>query len=632
MENRSVEKALTTYNIPYWGAGFFHINPQGNVVVTPDKKRPGCQVDLRRLADDLVEQGIQLPVLVRFADILRQRVSALCRAFSKAIDSYGYGGHYTAVYPIKVNQQRSVVEEIASCQDENYLGLEAGSKPELLAVLALVKKNSLIVCNGYKDREYIRLALIGEKLGHKVYIVIEKLSELNLVLEEAQSLGVSPRLGVRARLASQGKGKWQSSGGEKSKFGLSAMQILDLIGRLRQVDKLDALQLLHFHLGSQIANIRDIQKGIRECGRFYAELMQLGAQIKVIDVGGGLGVDYEGSRSHSACSANYSMTEYANNVVWGIGDVCREYELPHPNLISESGRAMTAHHAVLLADVIGIERFQGNDIDAPQCDSMLLDNMWKSWQELCQGVDQRALVEIYHDSQSDLTDVHLQYAMGMLNLEQRAWAEQIHLHTCEKLKALMSPLNRAHRPVIDELNEKLADKYFVNFSLFQSLPDAWGIDQVFPVMPISGLQQPLNRRAVMLDITCDSDGAIEQYVDGQGVTTTLAVPEVDINQPFPIGFFMVGAYQEILGNMHNLFGDTNTVQVRLNGAGEPEITHMQRGDSVDKLLEYVNLDPREMDERYRRLVAELDIPESCKRGLLEELTDGLSGYSYLEER
>ncbi|GAA4495325.1 biosynthetic arginine decarboxylase [Pseudaeromonas paramecii] len=632
MTNWSASDALKVYNLPYWGGGFFHLDEQGQVVVAPDKSRPDCRIVLKDVIEQLRSQGYAAPVLLRFPDIIKSRVDALFGAFQQAIEAYGYEGQYQCVYPIKVNQQNQVLESITRAyQDKPRLGLEAGSKPELLAVLShRHARGSVIVCNGYKDREYVRHALLGNMMGHKVYIVVEKTSELELVLSEAANLGVEPCIGVRARLASQGSGKWQASGGEKSKFGLSAAQILRMVERLRQEDKLGCLQLVHFHLGSQIANIRDIQGGIRECGRFYAELRRLGADIQVVDVGGGLGVDYEGSRSQSHCSANYSLREYANNVVWGIGDICREFELPHPTIISESGRALTAHHAVLVSNIIGTETVQQRELDPPEETApLLLQNMWRSWEEL--NDEDPGLLEIFHDSVSDLADVHAQYTMGFMNLSERAWAEELHINLCMRVKELLNPVNRQHRAMLDELNEKLADKCFVNFSLFQSLPDAWGIDQIFPVMPLTGLDRPPVRRGVVLDITCDSDGMIDHYVDGVGVETTLPMPEFGPDETCYMGFFLVGAYQEILGDLHNLFGDTHSADVCLDAEGKPVISHITKGDTVDNLLRYVNINPDRIRHNYRRLAADLSVDEQIRADLLADLEAGLQGYAYLED-
>src|SRR5690606_17438845 len=511
-------------------------------------------------------EGLSLPVLVRFSDILHDRVNRLCDAFNQAARQQDYQGRYTVVYPIKVNQQRRVVEEIikaSPAMEHGQVGLEAGSKPELMAVLALSERpGSTIVCNGYKDREYIRLALIGQKLGHNVYIVIEKLTELNLILEEAQRLDVRPLVGVRARLASIGKGNWQNTGGEKSKFGLSSTQVLAVVQRLRDANALDCLRLLHFHLGSQIANIRDIQRGLGECARFYGQLRQLGAPVDVVDVGGGLGVDYEGTRSRSACSANYSLDEYAYHVVHAIKEECARNNLPHPALITESGRALTAHHAVLITDVIDVEQIEEQPLSAPsETAPSVIKNLWGDYQALLDSRNGRALLEIYHDAAYSLSEAQELFAHGVLNLEQRAQAEQLYQAVCLRIRAGLNPDNRAQREVIDELNEKLADKFFVNFSLFQSLPDIWGIDQIFPILPLENLDQPPTRRAVLQDITCDSDGRVDLYVDEQGVETTLPLPPYSADRPYLLCFFMTGAYQEILGDMHNLFGDTNSIDV-----------------------------------------------------------------------
>ncbi|BDM64526.1 biosynthetic arginine decarboxylase [Shewanella sp. NFH-SH190041] len=635
MPNWSMDDVQANYNVAHWSQGFYGVSPAGDVFVAPDPARPQYQLALHELTRDLVAQGVSLPVLLRFPQILHHRVNSLCQAFNQAIEKYDYQQDYLLVYPIKVNQQRTVVEELLASQQSKaipQLGLEAGSKPELMAVLAMAQQaSSVIVCNGYKDSEYIRLALIGEKLGHQVYIVLEKLSELKLVLKEAAALGVTPRLGLRARLAFQGRGKWQASGGEKSKFGLSAAQVLQVVDALRQENMLPSLQLLHFHLGSQIANIRDIRQGVSEAARFYCELRKLGACVSNFDVGGGLAVDYDGTRSQSANSMNYGLNEYANNIVSVLAALCQEYGQPMPRIISESGRFLTAHHAVLISDVIGTEAYRSEDICPPSVDApQLLHNMWQSWQDLKGRLDSRAQIEIYHDVQQDLAEAHSLFAMGQLSLADRAWAEQTNLRVCAELQGLMKSKNRYHRPIIDELNEKLADKFFVNFSLFQSLPDAWGIDQVFPVLPLTGLDKRPARRAVMLDITCDSDGAIDQYVDGQGIETTLPVPAWSPDSPYLLGFFLVGAYQEILGDMHNLFGDTHSVVVRLNTDGKAEIDSVLAGDTVEDVLRYVNLDAAVFMQTYEELVQRF-IAEPERAQILAELQAGLKGYTYLED-
>jgi arginine decarboxylase len=628
--------AYEVYNIAHWSDGYIGVTDDGDVQIRPDGGRSQDSISLPELARTLIDRGIQLPVLARFTDILHDRVNALCGAFNKVATDQNYRGHYTAVYPIKVNQQRRVVEELLNAQpaaDNNQIGLEAGSKPELMVVLALSRKQgSVIVCNGYKDREYIRLALIGQKLGHRVFIVVEKQSELPMILEEARELGVTPLIGVRARLATIGKGNWQNTGGEKSKFGLSASQVLDVVNTLREAGALGSLQLLHFHLGSQIANIRDIQTGLRECARFYSELRHLGAPVGTVDIGGGLGVDYEGTRSRSSCSMNYSVQEYAYNVVHILQSECDRAGIPHPDLISESGRALTAHHSVLITNVIDREVQEPQETPRPRGEAPEpLHSLQRDLDSLEDRTSGRSLAEIYHDVLHAMADVHTQFAHGMLSLTDRAHAETLYKTCCRSLQKQLSSANRAHREIIDELNEKLAEKLFINFSLFQSLPDVWGIDQIFPIMPINGLHRPLNRRAVIQDITCDSDGRIDRYVDGQGIETTLPLPADVPGEPMLMGFFMTGAYQEILGDMHNLFGDTHSVDVRSNAGGGYTISDPIRGDTVAKVLQYVNFEPADLTAAYERKFSASELDQNTRATLLAELTGGLNGYTYLEE-
>ena len=636
MPDSAVPPAQQVYNIAHWSDGYVSVNAAGDVEMLPDRGRTDTRINLPELTQTLTDTGVALPVLVRFTDILHDRVNQLCDAFNGVTREQGYQGNYTAVYPIKVNQQRRVVEELLAAEpaaSAGQVGLEAGSKPELMAVLALAKKpGSVIVCNGYKDREYIRLALIGLKLGFRVFIVVEKQSELPLILEEAEKLEVTPLVGVRARLATIGKGNWQNTGGEKSKFGLSASQVLDVIDTLRRAGYLGSLQLLHFHLGSQIANIRDIQTGLRECARFYTELRQLGAPIGTVDIGGGLGVDYEGTRSRSSCSMNYSLREYAYNVVHVLQAECDRQGIPHPDLISESGRALTAHHSVLITNVIDQETPDDRKPESPAANAPApLHDLWRDLDSLNDQQSPRSLAEIYHDLLQAMADVHAQFAHGVLSLADRAQAENLYTHCCRLLRNRLDRTSRPHREIIDELNEKLAEKLFVNFSLFQSLPDVWGIDQIFPVMPIRGLNRPLTRRAVIQDITCDSDGRIDHYVDGQGIETTLPLPENDPAQPLLMGFFMTGAYQEILGDMHNLFGDTHSVDVRVNPAGRYDVTETVNGDTVAQVLRYVNFEPATLLAAYRETFAASGLEATLSQQLLAELTEGLEGYTYLEE-
>lgn len=619
-------------NINYWGISYYDVNNDGEIIVRPNPTQPEKTISLQQLTNQVQQQyQARLPILFCFPQILQHRLYSINQAFQAACKEFGYHGDYCLVYPIKVNQHRRVIETLIHSKQPH--GLEAGSKAELMAVLAHAgTMQTLIVCNGYKDREYIRFALMGEKLGHKVYLVIEKISEIQMVLEEAAKLGVKPRLGVRARLASQGSGKWQASGGEKSKFGLSASQVLKLVDILKQQNQLDCLQLLHFHLGSQLGNIRDVATGVHESARFYVELHKLGVNIQCFDVGGGLGVDYEGNRTQSDCSVNYSLSEYASTVVWGIGQACREYNLPHPTIITESGRGITAHHAVLVANVIGAERYTAEQLDPPSPEApRVLHSMWETWTDIFSSREKRSLRSWIHESQFDLADVHNQYNVGLLNLQQRAWAEQLYLNICHEVGELFNEKHRSHRTIIDELQERFADKLYVNFSLFQSMPDAWGIDQLFPVCPITKLNQPIARRAVLLDITCDSDGTIERYIDGDGIATTMPMPDYPENNPPLLGFFMVGAYQEILGNMHNLFGDTTTIDVLINEQNQFELVDYDEGNTVADMLEYVYQDPKELMKRYREQIEHSDLPASEAMLLLNELEMGLNGYTYLED-
>ena len=623
-----IEQARKTYNIDHWGGGYFDINDQGHLVAYPDrdKSRPG--IDIYQLTQEMDEHKLSLPVLLRFTDILRDRVATLCSAFDDAMQAERYGGGYTAVYPIKVNQQRTVVEHICK-HGAGRIGLEAGSKAELMAVLALSEPGGVIVCNGYKDREYIRLALIGQRLGHRLFIVIEKLSELQQVLDESARLGVEPLLGIRVRLASIGAGKWQNTGGEKSKFGLTASQVLEAISQLRQAGTLSALQLLHCHLGSQIANIHDIQRGMVEVARYYAELRALDVAINYVDVGGGLGIDYEGTRSRSDCSMNYSVKEYANNVVHALATVCRDKQLPPPMLISESGRALTAHHAVLVTNVIDSDVVPeasnigalDNDDDPPVI--QFLHNV------LLQGGTGSPL-ETYHDAVHWLQQAQDMYGHGLVSLQQRARAEQLYFAICAKVKARLNPSVRAQRELLDELNEKQADKYFCNFSLFQSLPDVWAIEQIFPIIPLHRLSQPPTRRVVIQDITCDSDGRIDQYVDHDGLERTLPLHHYAADRPYLLGMMLVGAYQETLGDMHNLFGDTDSVDVELTPDGY-QLTQAEHGDTVDELLAYVHFNAGELMASYENKIAQSDLSDEDQTRFLQALQAGLKGYTYHED-
>ena len=624
----TVKDSKEIYNVEHWGEGFFDLNEQGEVVVYPSRKKHSQPINLHQLTKELLAKQLTLPILIRFPDILKQRVASLYEAFLNAIQSANYLGRYNAVYPIKTNQQNYVVSEMIHFPEQR-VGLEAGSKPELLAVLALATQpGMLIICNGYKDREYIRLALIGQHLGHHVYIILEKYSELEIVLDEARKIGVKPQLGVRIRSASKLSGKWQKTGGEKSKFGLTASQVLNLIEGLTREGCLDWLQLLHFHFGSQIANILDIQKGIRECARYYKELRELGAPIKLVDVGGGLGIDYDGTHSPRFSSINYSMQEYANNIVFTLQEVCTADNLPHPDIVTESGRAMTAHHAVLITNVVGCETIQfPRYFCIEDADNILIKNLYEGLQSLTS----RTAIEAYHDACYWMQEAHSKYLHGIMGMKERAYVEQLYLSTCWQVRELLKCEVKAHREVFDELNEKLADKFFVNFSIFQSLPDAWAIDQVFPILPLTGLEQVPDRRVILQDLTCDSDGCIDYYIDGQGLETTLPLPAYKPGQPYWLAMFLVGAYQEILGDMHNLFGDTDSVNVVLEEDGSYRLEQPTSGDLVKDVLRYVHFDPEALIRSYQKQLEESSLSEPAKKNYLAELIAGMHGYTYLED-
>jgi len=627
VQDWNIAQARLTYSTAHWGSGYFDIGRNGHVEVTPRPGRDPTTIDLHRLAEQVEADGLPSPVLVRFTDILHDRVERLHNAFAQAMETNGFTGGYTPAYPIKVNQQRRVVEALLG---HGGVGLEAGSKPELMAVLGLADTaGGLVICNGYKDREYIRLALVGESLGPRVHIVLEKLSELELIIDEARALGIRPRLGVRVRLASISCGKWQNSGGEKSKFGLDAHGLLRVVERLREAGLADTLQLLHVHLGSQIANIRDIRQGLREAARFYAELHRLGVPITSVDVGGGLGIDYEGTRSRSACSINYSLQEYANCVVTALADICTAESLPHPHLVTESGRALTAHHAVLICNIVDVTRSAAETPAEPPDDNApaALKHLW----ERLDTLDDSAQLETYHETGHWLGEARALFDHGLLDLEQRAQAERLAAQIRVALTARLNPSIAAHREALDELNDKLADKYFCNLSIFQSLPDVWAIDQVFPIVPLHRLDELPTRRAVLEDITCDSDGRIDYYVNRDGIDTTLLLHELRPGEVYRLGIFLTGAYQEILGDMHNLFGDTHSVNAELDGHGGFRLSEPTRGDDVADVLRYVRFDAAELRAVYRARIAAAPLDAQQQKSYLEILDAGLEGYTYLED-
>ncbi|GAB3344579.1 arginine decarboxylase [Lysobacter tyrosinilyticus] len=621
----SLDQARKTYSIPHWAEGYFDVDAAGRITVAP-RGEQGPKIALPEVVDRAKAQGAKLPLLVRFPDILGDRLRKLQGAFAQAMTDWEYSGGYTAVYPIKVNQHAGVAGTLASHHGEGF-GLEAGSKPELMAVLALSRPGGLIVCNGYKDREYIRLALIGRKLGLETFIVVEKPSELPLIIEEARALGVKPGLGVRMRLASLGAGKWQNSGGDKAKFGLSPRQVLDLWKELRDAGLEDCLGLLHFHMGSQISNVRDIANGMREATRYFVELSVLGAKVRYMDVGGGLGIDYEGTRSRSYCSINYGVNQYASSIVQPLAEACEEYGLAPPRVITECGRAMTAHHAVLIANVSEVEQApEGRVPDEHDDEPAVIRHL----REIHAEIDLRPAVELFHEAQHHHSEGLSLYALGQIDLTHRARIDDLFYAIAHAVRARLSYDEKSHRDLLDELNDRLVDKYFVNFSVFESMPDVWAIDQVFPIAPIERLNEAPTRRGVIADMTCDSDGMIDTYVETEGLDSSLPLHEMKHGESYRLGFFLVGAYQEILGDIHNLFGDTDAVEVHIDGDGYA-MSQQRRGDTADVMLDYVGYKLADLRQAYRDKVAAAHLANDEAARLDAALEAGLTAYTYLSD-
>ncbi len=629
----TIEAARALYNIEGWGDGFFDINEKGHVVVRPDKDHPDRSLDLFSFAQDLEAQGVILPVLLRFSDILRSRIEALNNKFRHAIEEFQYTGEYTTVYPIKVNQQRHVVEEIVEFGNATGVGLECGSKPELQAVLALRESTDhLIVCNGYKDEEFMRLALMGQRLGHRVFIVIEQVSELDVLLQVAEQIGVVPECGVRIKLSTEGSGRWAQSGGEKSKFGLSPAQLMQVIEKLQAAGKLNIVKLIHCHLGSQITDIRFIKRGLQELSRYYVELRGMGLDITHVDVGGGLGVDYDGSQSTAQASVNYSVQEYANDIVYTLSEVCKDRELPMPHIISESGRALTAHHAMLLVSVIDVESAAEQPVPAVNGDDHpLINEMADDLKTVSRkNASLRRVREVYHDAMFDKERAQALFNSGVLSLKDRALAERLHLCSINQIARVAQKHRDEFEDIMADLDAALVDRYFCNFSLFQSLPDSWAIDQLFPIMPIHRLDEEPNRQGTLQDITCDSDGKIDRFVGGRNGEPSMALHPFSDADPYMLGIFLTGAYQEILGDLHNLFGDTNAVHVRLTEQGY-EITDLVHGDTVTEVLNYVQFRASDLLTTFRRKVqAATTISREEANMFIAEYVAGLEGYTYLE--
>jgi arginine decarboxylase len=625
----TIEDAIETYGISQWGKEYFGINAAGHVTVHPNKQ-PGQAIDLKELVDQLQARGIQLPILLRFTDILRHRMGEIHDAFRAAIREYEYEGRYCCVYPIKVNQQRHVVEEILDFGKPFHFGLEAGSKPELLAVLALTDLETPIICNGFKDDEFIKMTMLARKIGKQIIPVVEKFTELETIVRHAQELNVRPAIGVRAKLVTRGAGRWKSSTGFRAKFGLTLTEILEAFEYLKQRGMEDCFQLLHFHLGSQITNIRNIKAALTEAARMYVELARVGAGVQYLDVGGGLGIDYDGSQTDFVSSVNYTLQEYANDVVFRIKSVCDEAEVKHPTIISESGRAVVAYHSVLVFDVLGVSNF-----DAYQAPPEISDEAPQPIADLFgihRDLSKKNALESYHDALQAVDEAMSLFNLGHLPIEHRALAERLFWALCNKLLSIVREMDYVPEE-LQGLEALLSDTYFCNLSIFQSMPDSWAIKQLFPIMPVHRLGERPTRRAVLGDITCDSDGKIDQFIDLRDVRNTLELHPYD-GQPYYLGAFLLGAYQEILGDLHNLFGDTNAVHVSLDEDGEIDLYAVIKGDTVREVLHYVQYSADELTASMRKDVeravrmGKISLEES--RQLLHFYESGLEGYTYME--
>lgn len=632
--NWSTEQSKELYGVSSWGASFFDVNEKGNVVVTPHGPT-GPNVDLLELTQDLQERGIRVPMLIRFPDITKSRVELLSNCFKKAIEESGFKGSYRGVYPIKVNQQRHLVQELVKFGKNTMLGLEAGSKPELLVALAMMgTENALLICNGFKDVEYIETAILSLKLGRNTIIVVDRMSELPMIIEAAKKFSILPKIGLRAKLHTKGAGKWIDSSGDRSKFGLTPLEIVECVELLKKENMLEALELLHFHIGSQIPSISSVKGSLKEGARFYTELHSMGAKLKYMDVGGGLGVDYDGSGA-SDSSINYSEQEYANDVVSIIQSLCDERGTPHPNIVTECGRALVAHHSVLVFNVLGINEVQKREpsVTTSKDDHRVIQDLTYMMDQL----NENNLHEFYHDVLHIKETILQLFTFGVLSLQQRAKAENL----CWVLLTRMEKLARANPDVEDiatALRETLSDTYFCNFSVFQSMPDSWAVGQLFPVLPIHRLNEEPTRRAIMVDLTCDSDGKIGQFINTSGQFSKQKKTGLEVHEftgkPYYMGVFLVGAYQEILGDLHNLFGDTDAVHITLSSAGYT-VDEVVEGDTVTEVLSYVQYNRHELIESIRRTSEESisrgTLTKNEAKALMKHYEEGLSGYTYLED-
>ena len=631
MRKWRIEDSEELYNINGWGRNYFSVNERGHIVVSPRKGY--ASVDLKEVMDELQVRDISAPVLLRFPDILDNRIEKISNCFRQASEQYGYTAQNFMIYPIKVNQMRQVVEEIVSYGKKFNIGLEAGSKPELHAVLATnIAENALIICNGYKDESYIELALLAQKMGRRIYLVVEKLNELRMIAEISKRIKVRPNVGIRIKLSSTGSGKWSESGGDQSKFGLNSSELLEAIDILDRRDMKDCLKLIHFHIGSQINKIRVIKNALREATQFYVQLSKLGFGIEFIDIGGGLGVDYDGTRSSSSeSSMNYSIQEYANDAVSAIVDACNKNDLPQPNVITESGRSLTAHHSILIFEVLETTQLpvwkESQEISPD--DHELARELYDIWDRL----DTSRLFESWHDALQIREEALDLFSLGMLDLRTRAQIEKLFWSIAREVGEIAASMKHVPED-LRKIAKMIPDKYFCNFSLFQSLPDSWAIDQIFPIVPISRLDEKPTRTCTIQDITCDSDGKIANFISAQGTSSALPVHTLKAGEPYYLGVFLVGAYQEILGDMHNLFGDTNAVHISVY-KDRYEIDQIIEGETVDEVLDYVQYNPKKLVRNLESWVTASmkagSITPEEGRDFISNYRSGLFGYTYLEK-
>ncbi|NLQ04378.1 biosynthetic arginine decarboxylase [Cylindrospermopsis raciborskii] len=623
-----IENSEDLYRIEGWGKPYFSINAAGHVTVSPKGDRGGS-LDLFELVNALKQRNLGLPLLIRFSDILEDRIERLNSCFAKAIARYNYSGVYRGVFPVKCNQERHLIEDLVRFGKPHQFGLEAGSKPELMIALALLDTpGALLVCNGYKDREYIETAMLAQKLGQTPIIVLEQIEEVDLAIAASDQLGIKPVLGVRAKLSTQGMGRWGTSTGDRAKFGLTIPEIMEAVDKLRSANLLDCLQLLHFHIGSQISAINVIKDAIQEASRIYVELAMLGADMKFLDVGGGLGVDYDGSQTNFYASKNYNMQNYANDIVAELKDTCSESKIPVPTLISESGRAIASHQSVLIFDVLSTSDVPLNlPEESPEGESPIIKYLWETYQ----GINKENYQEFYHDAAQFKEEAISRFNLGILRLQERAKAERLYWACCQKILEI----TRQQEYVPDELEDLekiMASIYYINLSVFQSAPDCWAIDQLFPIMPIHRLDEEPTQRGILADLTCDSDGKIDRFIDLRDVKSVLELHKFKPDQPYYLGMFLNGAYQEIMGNLHNLFGDTNAVHIQLTPKGY-QIEHVVKGDTMSEVVSYVQYDSEDMVENIRQrceqALLEDRITLSESQRLLQTYEQSLRRYTYL---